>query len=80
MAVPHDCSFDILLQIVLEHLGEDADSIHLGINLDSGLGVFDAFFASLCMILVSEVCFPAVIVMSFAYQIIFDVIVQCLVR
>ncbi|CAO2837525.1 unnamed protein product [Amaranthus hypochondriacus] len=41
-------------KIVLEHLGEDADSIHLGINLDSGLGVFDAFFASLCMILVSE--------------------------
>ena len=45
-----------LLQIVLEHLGQDAHSIHLGINLDSGLGVFDAFFASLCMILVSEVC------------------------
>jgi len=45
-----------VMQIVLEHLGEDAHSIHLGINLDSGLGVFDAFFASLCMILVSEVC------------------------
>lgn len=42
-------------KIVLEHLGKDADSIHLGINLDSGLGVFDAFFASLCMILVSEI-------------------------
>lgn len=26
------------------------------LNLDSGLGVFDAFFASLSMILVSEVC------------------------
>ncbi|KAK9673471.1 hypothetical protein RND81_12G169300 [Saponaria officinalis] len=42
-------------KIVLEHLGKDAHSIHLGINLDSGLGVFDAFFASLCMILVSEI-------------------------
>lgn len=49
--------YRLLLQIVLEHLGKDAHSIHLGINLDSGLGVFDAFFASLCMILVSEVCF-----------------------
>lgn len=26
------------------------------LNLDSGLGVVDAFFASLSMILVSEVC------------------------
>lgn len=42
-------------KIVLEHLGKDAHSIHLKINLDSGLGVFDAFFASLCMILVSEI-------------------------
>ena len=46
----------LLVQIVLEHLGKDAHSIHLGINLDSGLGVFDGFLASLCMILVSEVC------------------------
>ncbi|KAJ8427041.1 hypothetical protein Cgig2_032869 [Carnegiea gigantea] len=41
--------------IMLEHLGKDAHSIHLGINLDSGLGVFDGFLASLCMILVSEI-------------------------
>ncbi|KAI3459148.1 hypothetical protein Pfo_015811 [Paulownia fortunei] len=31
------------------------DSVNLGVELDSGLGVFDAFFASLSMILVSEI-------------------------
>ncbi|GFP90053.1 gdt1-like protein 3 [Phtheirospermum japonicum] len=34
---------------------QDFDSINLGVDLDSGLGVFDAFFASLSMILVSEI-------------------------
>ncbi|KAL2465005.1 GDT1-like protein 3 [Abeliophyllum distichum] len=33
----------------------DPDSVKLGVELDSGLGVFDAFFASLSMILVSEI-------------------------
>ncbi|KAL2482238.1 GDT1-like protein 3 [Forsythia ovata] len=33
----------------------DPDSVNLGVELDSGLGVFDAFFASLSMILVSEI-------------------------
>ncbi|XP_022854188.1 GDT1-like protein 3 isoform X3 [Olea europaea var. sylvestris] len=33
----------------------DHDSINLGVELDSGLGVFDAFFASFSMILVSEI-------------------------
>ncbi|GAB2287152.1 hypothetical protein Dimus_021538 [Dionaea muscipula] len=42
-------------KVVLEHLGKDADAIHLGINLDSGMGVVDAFFASLSMIIVSEI-------------------------
>ncbi|KAL8130651.1 hypothetical protein V2J09_019806 [Rumex salicifolius] len=43
------------VSIQLEHLGEDADTIHIGINLDSGLGIVDAFFASFSMILVSEI-------------------------
>ncbi|KAL2249164.1 GDT1-like protein 3 [Sesamum indicum] len=34
---------------------KDLDLVDLGVNLDSGLGVFDAFFASLSMILVSEI-------------------------
>lgn len=59
-----------LLQIVLEHLGQDAHSIHLGINLDSGLGVFDGFLASLCMILVSEVCSLDALIYSKASSII----------
>ncbi|GAB2229137.1 hypothetical protein Droror1_Dr00023272 [Drosera rotundifolia] len=42
-------------KVVLEHLGKEAESIHLGINLDSGVGAFDAFFASLSMIVVSEI-------------------------
>ena len=49
-------------QIVLEDLEvettgdkKDPDSISLDLSLDSGLGVFDAFFASLSMIIVSEV-------------------------
>ncbi|KAL8159202.1 hypothetical protein V2J09_000739 [Rumex salicifolius] len=42
-------------KIQLEHLGKDVDTVHIGINLDSGLGVFDAFLASLSMILVSEI-------------------------
>ncbi|KAL5566751.1 hypothetical protein UlMin_029915 [Ulmus minor] len=33
----------------------DDDSLNLGVNLDSGLGIFDAFFASFSMILVSEI-------------------------
>ncbi|GER51344.1 GDT1-like protein 3 [Striga asiatica] len=33
---------------------KDPDSLNLGVELDSGLGVFDAFFASFSMILVSE--------------------------
>ncbi|CAI9787150.1 unnamed protein product [Fraxinus pennsylvanica] len=33
----------------------DPDSINLGVKLDSGLGVFDALFASFSMILVSEI-------------------------
>lgn len=50
-------------QIVLQDLDADTtgdkkdhDSIGLGLSLDSGLGVFDAFIASLSMIVVSEVC------------------------
>lgn len=31
------------------------DSVNLGADSDSGLGLFDGFFASLSMILVSEV-------------------------
>ncbi|RVX07219.1 GDT1-like protein 4 [Vitis vinifera] len=49
-------------QIVLEDLEvettgdkKDPDSISLDLSLDSGLGVFDAFFASLSMIIVSEI-------------------------
>lgn len=33
----------------------DPDSVGLGLDLDTGLGVFDAFIASLSMIIVSEV-------------------------
>ncbi|XP_051121420.1 GDT1-like protein 3 [Andrographis paniculata] len=33
----------------------DPDAISLGVNVESGLGVFDAFIASLSMILVSEI-------------------------
>lgn len=53
----------ILGQIVLnDHEGDstrdknDREVIGADLNLDPGLGVFDAFFASLSMILVSEVC------------------------
>lgn len=31
-------------------------SVVLDLDLDAGLGVFDAFFASFSMIIVSEVC------------------------
>lgn len=34
----------------------EVDAVALGLNVDSGLGIFDAFIASLSMILVSEVC------------------------
>ncbi|KAL6556163.1 hypothetical protein OROGR_005451 [Orobanche gracilis] len=34
---------------------KDPDSLNLGVDLDSGLGIFDAFFASFSMILVSEI-------------------------
>ena len=62
----HGCFTFVLIfwaQIVLQELDadttgdkKDLDSIGLGLSLDSGLGVFDAFFASLSMIIVSEVC------------------------
>ncbi|KAL6516903.1 hypothetical protein OROHE_018191 [Orobanche hederae] len=39
--------------LVLEK--KDPDSLNLGVDLDSGLGIFDAFFASFSMILVSEI-------------------------
>ncbi|KAL6565274.1 hypothetical protein OROGR_002225 [Orobanche gracilis] len=39
--------------LVLEK--KDPDSLNLGVDLDSGLGIFDAFFASFFMILVSEI-------------------------
>ena len=42
---------------LLEALGENgADAVAIGLNVDSGLGIFDAFVASFSMILVSEVC------------------------
>ncbi|XP_022858951.1 GDT1-like protein 3 [Olea europaea var. sylvestris] len=34
---------------------KNPDSINVGVGLDSGLGIFDAFFASFSMILVSEI-------------------------
>lgn len=34
----------------------DVDVVAFGLNVDSGLGVFDAFVASFSMIMVSEVC------------------------
>ncbi|RAL47528.1 hypothetical protein DM860_011266 [Cuscuta australis] len=37
------------------HGENDPDSISLALNLDAGLGIFDALFASLSMILVSEI-------------------------
>ncbi|KAK9919250.1 hypothetical protein M0R45_027859 [Rubus argutus] len=41
---------------LLEALGDNgADSVALGLNVDSGLGIFDAFVASFSMILVSEI-------------------------
>uniref|UniRef100_A0A2P2K2Q0 GDT1 family protein n=1 Tax=Rhizophora mucronata TaxID=61149 RepID=A0A2P2K2Q0_RHIMU len=33
----------------------DIDSVSFGLNLDSGLGIFDAFIASLSMIIISEI-------------------------
>lgn len=47
----------MLAQMILNRLGNDATGAEGGLNLDldSGLGVFDAFFASFSMILVSEV-------------------------
>lgn len=48
-------------QIIVEKLksgvvrDDDPDSVDLGLDLDSNLGTLDAFFASLSMILVSEV-------------------------
>ncbi|KAL6142979.1 hypothetical protein ACLB2K_061254 [Fragaria x ananassa] len=41
---------------LLEALGENgANSVAVGLNVDSGLGIFDAFVASFSMILVSEI-------------------------
>lgn len=54
-------------QIIVEKLktgvvrGDDADSFEVGLNLNSNLGTLDAIFASLSMILVSEVSNSAVI-------------------
>lgn len=42
------------MQIVTGDL--DVNSVGLGLQVDSGLGIFDAFIASLSMIIVSEVC------------------------
>ena len=39
----------------LKAVNEKNDPDSYGVDVDSGLGVFDAFFASLSMILVSEV-------------------------
>ncbi|PRQ41540.1 putative Gdt1 family protein [Rosa chinensis] len=41
---------------LLEALGENgSDAVVIGLNVDSGLGIFDAFVASFSMILVSEI-------------------------
>lgn len=47
----------VLEDLEVETTGDkkDPDSISLDLSLDSGLGVFDAFFASLSMIIVSEI-------------------------
>lgn len=49
-------------QIIVEKLktgvirgDNDPDFVDVALDLDSGLGIFDAFFASFSMILVSEV-------------------------
>lgn len=48
-------------QIIVEKIktgvvrGDDPDSFDVALNVDSGLGALDALFASLSMILVSEV-------------------------
>ena len=39
----------------LKAVNEKNDPDSYGVDVDSGLGIFDAFFASLSMILVSEV-------------------------
>lgn len=60
-------------QVVVETLkknviGDNIDPKAV-LNLDSGLGVVDAFFASLSMILVSEVCalFPFFMVLVYYF-------------
>ncbi|XP_057960988.1 GDT1-like protein 3 isoform X2 [Malania oleifera] len=45
----------ITVNLESDAIGDKSDPVNLGLNLDSGLGVFDAFFASLSMILVSEI-------------------------
>lgn len=56
------------MQITLENIDKDGWGNNVeGINLDMdsiGLGVTDAFFASLSMIIVSEVCAIGFIVFS----------------
>ncbi|KAK3000800.1 hypothetical protein RJ639_021731 [Escallonia herrerae] len=43
-------------KIVVERFNQnDQNSVVLDLSLDAGLGIFDAFFASLSMILVSEI-------------------------
>lgn len=44
----------LFVQIISNDL--DTDISAMALHVDSGLGVFDAFIASLSMILVSEVC------------------------
>lgn len=57
-------------QIVINNEGDakrgatDLESIVTNLNLDTGLGVFDAFFASLSMILVSEVCASSLVIVD----------------
>lgn len=60
---------------------EDPDSVDVGIEVNSGLGVLDAFFASLSMIIVSEV---SLAFLSYHYIACFTVVitinlVRCLI-
>ena len=59
-------------QIYLDKLKRDAKddlkSVRVPLELDTGLGIFDAFFASWSMIIVSEVCTPVLIVSSLNYR------------
>lgn len=50
------CFGQVVVQQLKKNVIGDKIDPKAVLNLDSGLGVFDAFFASLSMILVSEVC------------------------